>query len=62
MRSLSEEGERNKFVMKHHKHGGGERRKRENRGKEQANQKQSRQRTDKVHSELRRDWIKRKRI
>lgn len=62
MRSLSEE-EADKFVMKHHKHGakknGGEEK---NRGRERANEKQSRQRTEQVSCELDRDWTESKRM
>lgn len=46
MRSLSEE-EADKFVMKHHKHEGKEKRgEEENRGREQINKKQSGQKTE----------------
>lgn len=62
MRSLSEEGA-DKFVMKYHKHGakekGGEEK---NRGRERANEKQSRQRTEQVSCELGQDWTDSKRM
>lgn len=62
MRSLSEE-EADKFVMKHHKHGGKEKGGEEkNRGRERANEKQSRQRTEQVCCELGRDWTEPKRM
>lgn len=63
MRSLSEE-EADKFVMKHHKHGGGEEKggEEKNRGRERANEKQSRQRTEQVCCELGRDWTEPKRM